>query len=267
MPRRRSRSWSRRSSVSRGRGESDERRGGDQAVAAPSRGSDPPSVAQPRAVQTARFLVRPVSFLERQRAELGETFRARLIGPGDLVFVTDPDSIKRLFGADRVNTIAPGRNLDPASAARTPIAAAAGGRRAPSPTQADAAALSRRAHARVRGDDRRGDRAGDRVVADRYRLPASSQHAGDHPRGDPARRVRRRGRRPARPASSRAGVDPEHLRLPCGGRPHGAGVAPAAALPPLLAPRRRRRSSCSRPRSPSVARTPRSSSARTSSRC
>jgi cytochrome P450 len=74
-------------------------------------GSRPPTVPLPRALQTARFIVRPVAFFERYRRELGETFAARLLGPGDVVFVSDPDSIKRLFGADRVNTIAPGRNI------------------------------------------------------------------------------------------------------------------------------------------------------------
>jgi cytochrome P450 len=49
--------------------------------------------------------------MERCRAELGETFHASVYGPGELVFVSDPDSLKRLFGADRVNTIAPGRNI------------------------------------------------------------------------------------------------------------------------------------------------------------
>ena len=74
-------------------------------------GSRPPQVPLPRALQTARFVVRPVAFFERYRRELGETFAARLLGPGDVVFVSDPDSVKRLFGADRVNTIAPGRNI------------------------------------------------------------------------------------------------------------------------------------------------------------
>jgi cytochrome P450 family 135 len=74
-------------------------------------GSRPPEVPLPRALQTARFVVRPVAFFERYRRELGETFAARLLGPGDVVFVSDADSIKRLFGADRVNTIAPGRNI------------------------------------------------------------------------------------------------------------------------------------------------------------
>ena len=58
-----------------------------------------------------RFLVRPGPFMERWRAELGETFHASVYGPGELVFISDPESLKRLFGADRVNTIAPGRNI------------------------------------------------------------------------------------------------------------------------------------------------------------
>jgi cytochrome P450 family 135 len=68
-------------------------------------------VALPRPVQTARFIVRPVRFLEHWRRELGETFLARLYGPGDVVFISDPPSLKALFAADRVNTIAPGRNV------------------------------------------------------------------------------------------------------------------------------------------------------------
>jgi cytochrome P450 len=71
----------------------------------------PPAVPLPRVVQTGRFMVRPVPFFEHWRNELGETFAARLVGPGDVVFVSDPESMKALFGADRVNTIAPGRNI------------------------------------------------------------------------------------------------------------------------------------------------------------
>ena len=73
--------------------------------------SPPPSVPLPRVVQTGRFLVRPVAFFEHWRRRLGETFAARLLGPGDVVFVSDPESMKRLFAADRVNTIAPGRTI------------------------------------------------------------------------------------------------------------------------------------------------------------
>jgi cytochrome P450 len=76
-----------------------------------SNGAGPPEVPLPRALQTARFIFRPIAFFERYRRELGDTFAARLLGPGDVVFVSDPESVKRLFGADRVNTIAPGRNI------------------------------------------------------------------------------------------------------------------------------------------------------------
>jgi cytochrome P450 len=80
-------------------------------VTRPSNGARPPQVPLPRVLQTARFVVRPIGFFERYRRELGDTFAARLLGPGDVVFVTDPESVKRLFGADRINTIAPGRNI------------------------------------------------------------------------------------------------------------------------------------------------------------
>ncbi len=70
-----------------------------------------PSVPLPRGVQTVRFVARQISFLEHWRWRLGDTFRGRLYGPGDVVFVSDPDSIKRLFKADRENTIAPGRSF------------------------------------------------------------------------------------------------------------------------------------------------------------
>jgi cytochrome P450 len=83
----------------------------DRATAGDRRDARPPRVPLPRPLQTARFVARPLSFLERCRRELGETFEARLYGPGDVVFISDPPSLKALFAADRVNTIAPGRNL------------------------------------------------------------------------------------------------------------------------------------------------------------
>ena len=70
-----------------------------------------PQIPLPRIVQTGRFMLRPVPFFEQWRRELGETFGARLVGPGDVVFISDPPSLKALFAADRVNTIAPGRNI------------------------------------------------------------------------------------------------------------------------------------------------------------
>ena len=81
------------------------------APAPPAAAGSPPKVPLPKALQTLRFLVRPGAFMERWRAELGDTFHASIHGPGDVVFISDPESLKRLFGADRVNTIAPGRNI------------------------------------------------------------------------------------------------------------------------------------------------------------
>jgi cytochrome P450 len=70
-----------------------------------------PAIPLPRLVQTGRFMVRPVAFFEHWRRRLGETFAAKLVGPGEVVFVSDPESMKTLFSADRVNTIAPGRTI------------------------------------------------------------------------------------------------------------------------------------------------------------
>ena len=65
----------------------------------------------PKPVQTARFIVRPISFLEYWRRELGETFAASLYGPGEVIFISDAEAVKALFSRDRQNTIAPGRNI------------------------------------------------------------------------------------------------------------------------------------------------------------
>jgi cytochrome P450 len=59
----------------------------------------------------ARMVARPVQFLEHCRRRYGGTFTARLLRAGTMVFVSDPGSLKRLFAADRRNTIAPGRNV------------------------------------------------------------------------------------------------------------------------------------------------------------
>lgn len=81
-------------------------------AASPTRpGREVPRIPLSKLLQTVRFIARPISFLEHWRAALGETFESSLFGPGDVVFVSDPESIKRLFTADRVNTIAPGRNI------------------------------------------------------------------------------------------------------------------------------------------------------------
>jgi len=52
-----------------------------------------------------------VPFFEWCRRRYGETFTLRILRAGEMVFISDPPSLKRLFGADRRNTIAPGRNV------------------------------------------------------------------------------------------------------------------------------------------------------------
>ena len=49
--------------------------------------------------------------MERCRRRYGDTFTVKLPGPGRTVFISDPESIKALFKADRINTIASRRNL------------------------------------------------------------------------------------------------------------------------------------------------------------
>jgi cytochrome P450 family 135 len=71
----------------------------------------PPGPQAPAALQTARLLARPLPFLESCRRRYGETFTARVLRVGAMVFVSDPASMKALFGSDRRNTIAPGRNV------------------------------------------------------------------------------------------------------------------------------------------------------------
>jgi cytochrome P450 len=71
----------------------------------------PPGPRLPAPVQTFGVVARPVPFFERCRRRYGETFTLRVLRAGELVFISDPPSLKRLFGADRRNTIAPGRNV------------------------------------------------------------------------------------------------------------------------------------------------------------
>jgi cytochrome P450 len=52
-----------------------------------------------------------VSFFESCRRRFGQTFTLRILRAGEMVFISDPPSLKRLFAADRQNTIAPGRNV------------------------------------------------------------------------------------------------------------------------------------------------------------
>ncbi|HZA59708.1 MAG TPA: cytochrome P450 [Solirubrobacterales bacterium] len=71
----------------------------------------PPGPRLPPPLQTLRLMARPVPLLERARRQFGDTFTLRAMPVGPMVFVSDPESLKTVFAADRVNTIAPGRNL------------------------------------------------------------------------------------------------------------------------------------------------------------
>jgi cytochrome P450 family 135 len=71
----------------------------------------PPGPSLPSPLQTLRLMARPVPLLERTRREFGDTFTLRTTPVGEMVFVSDPESIKAMFAADRINTIAPGRNI------------------------------------------------------------------------------------------------------------------------------------------------------------
>ncbi len=71
----------------------------------------PPGPSLPAPLQTLRLMARPVPLLERSRRQFGDSFTLRAVPVGEMVFVSDPASIKAVFAADRVNTIAPGRNL------------------------------------------------------------------------------------------------------------------------------------------------------------
>jgi cytochrome P450 len=57
------------------------------------------------------LLARPIEFMERCRRRFGETFTVTILPRRSLVFISDPPSLKRLFGADRRNRLNPDRNL------------------------------------------------------------------------------------------------------------------------------------------------------------
>ena len=69
-----------------------------------------PRIPLPRERQMAGFASAPLRFLDQWRRELGDTFVLNL-AVGDIVLISDPASIKRLFSGDRVHRLAPGRNL------------------------------------------------------------------------------------------------------------------------------------------------------------
>jgi hypothetical protein len=60
----------------------------------------PPGPIAPKAVQTVRWAVRPVAVMESCHRRYGEVFTLRLASLGPVVFVADPDAIRRVFVGD-----------------------------------------------------------------------------------------------------------------------------------------------------------------------
>ena len=119
----------------------------------------PPGPSEPPVVQTLRWLLRPISFLESCRRRFGDAFSVTFLGfQSPMVMLSDPEAIRALYTV-------PGPHAAARPHARAAadhglaLAAAARGPRAPRAAQADAAAVPWRAHARVRGDGARGRRA------------------------------------------------------------------------------------------------------------
>ena len=119
------------------------------------------------ALQTARWLARPIAFLEDCRRRYGDTFSVMFQGfKTPLVMVSRPEVIRALY-AERGHNLPPGRQvtLGPLVGARS-LLLLEGAEHLVAP-QGDAAAVPRRPDARVRAGGARGDRARARRWPDR----------------------------------------------------------------------------------------------------
>lgn len=73
--------------------------------------ASPPGPGEPPALQTARWLMRPIAFLESCRRRFGDTFTVRFVGfQSPLVMISDPAAIRVLY-SDRDNGLPPGRTF------------------------------------------------------------------------------------------------------------------------------------------------------------
>ena len=64
-----------------------------------TRASLPPGPRQPSAIQTIGWWARPISFLERCRAQYGNVFTIRLLATPPFVMIADPAQVKEVFTA------------------------------------------------------------------------------------------------------------------------------------------------------------------------
>jgi cytochrome P450 family 135 len=81
----------------------------------------PPGPSEPPAIQTLRWLVRPISFLESCRRRFGDAFSVRFLGfRSPLVMISDPEAIQALY-TTREHGLPPGRtvSLQPILGARS----------------------------------------------------------------------------------------------------------------------------------------------------
>jgi cytochrome P450 len=77
----------------------------------PSRSALPAGPSEPPILQTLRWLLRPISFLESCRKRFGDTFSVRFLGfQSRLVMVSDPEAIRALYG-NAEHGLPPGRAL------------------------------------------------------------------------------------------------------------------------------------------------------------
>ena len=71
----------------------------------------PPGPTEPPALQTARWLLRPISFLERCRREFGDTFSVSFLGfETPMVMLSSPEAIRALY-SERGHGLPPGRTV------------------------------------------------------------------------------------------------------------------------------------------------------------
>src|SRR5437763_230180 len=71
----------------------------------------PAGPTEPPLVQTLRWLVRPISFLQSCRRRFGEAFSVQFLGfQKPMVMVSDPDVVQRLY-TNREHGLPPGRTL------------------------------------------------------------------------------------------------------------------------------------------------------------
>jgi cytochrome P450 len=81
----------------------------------------PPGPSAPPAVQTARWLFRPIEFLDSCRRRHGDAFSVKFIGfQTPMVVISDPESVRALY-TSRENGLPPGRSfaLEPIMGARS----------------------------------------------------------------------------------------------------------------------------------------------------